>query len=86
MFLALKAMSSLIYIYCSEINCRAFNCSIARGTRIIYFKEYCKKKLNKKGRWETKIDEPFQSKEIQRITVSVTLTGCASGCLENYTR
>lgn len=48
MFLALKAMSSLIYIYCSEINCRAFNGSIARGTRIIYFKEYCKKNSTKR--------------------------------------
>ena len=63
MFLALKAMSSLIYIYCSEINCRACNGSIARGTRIIYFKEYCKKKTQQKGRWETVIDEPFQSRE-----------------------
>ena len=27
---------------------RKFNGSISRGTGIIYFKEYCKKKLNKK--------------------------------------
>lgn len=65
--LARKAMSSLIYIYCSEINCKTFKGSISRGTGIIYIlntpKNIVLKKLNKKGGWKTVIDEPFKSRE-----------------------